>query len=99
MLLVQVHSPAADVGKGAKKPIGAYHGKTTQAKTSKPIIPRNGNVYNPIFSFPKDAKRKHNGTSKKTRSKTRITRLFAQATRQTPSSPNPLLAKNTRRRT
>jgi hypothetical protein len=36
-----------------------------------------GNVYNPKSSFPKDAKRKHNGTSKKARPKTRITRLLA----------------------
>jgi hypothetical protein len=58
-----------------------------------------GNVYNPKFSFPKDAKRLINGPSKKARPKTRFTRLPAQETRQTPSSPNPLLAKNTRRRT
>jgi hypothetical protein len=36
-----------------------------------------GNVYNPNFSLLKDAKRKNNGSPKKTRSKTRFTCLFA----------------------
>ena len=80
-----------------QKPIGGL--SVLNAFQSKNNTTINGNVYNPKSSFPKDAKRKHNGTSKKTRSKTRITRLFAQATRQTPRSQNPLLAKNTRRRT
>jgi len=79
-----------------QKPIGGL--SVLNAFQSKNNTTINGNVYNPKSSFPKDAKRKHNGTSKKTRSKTRITRLFAQATRQTPRSQNPLLAKNNRRR-
>ena len=58
-----------------------------------------GNVYNPNSSLLKDAKRKNNGSPKKTRSQTRFTRLFAQETRQTPTRPNPLLAKNNRGRT
>jgi hypothetical protein len=36
-----------------------------------------GNVYNPRFSFPKDAKRLVDGSPKNSRSKTRFTRLLA----------------------